>query len=160
MNRNFPTDRKTMVEVECCFWVIAWTRAQLQFCERRRRDREFFLASWFGSELWEECREEMTPEDHPECWFLPAPSSQLNPMNWAEPGWEQHWRQVRAVRAAHDPEQPPASSTQGPVPQNSWVVFQEAGSPPQNPGSTGRSEHRHIVSSEQSRVAGSRDGAA
>lgn len=41
MSRNFPTDRNTVVGVEC--WVIAGTRAQLQFWERSRRDREFFF---------------------------------------------------------------------------------------------------------------------
>lgn len=80
MSRNFPPDTNTVVEVEC--WVIAGARAQLQFCERIRRDRECFYTLWFGSGLsegWPHCKEEMTPEDHPECWFLPAPSSQLEP---------------------------------------------------------------------------------
>lgn len=114
MNRNFPTDRNSLVEVECCFWVIAWTRAQLQFCERRR-DMEIFFTSWFWSGLWEEwphCREEMAPEDHPECWFLPVPSRKLNPMNWAQLGRELAWRQVRVVRASRDPEHPGTCSPQ------------------------------------------------
>lgn len=119
---------------------------------------EFFFTSWFGSGLWEEwpdCREEMTPEDHPECWISSRPLQPAEPheLGRAWPGAALETSQDG--ESSRDPEQPLVSSTQGPVPQSSWVVFQEGGSPPQNPGSTGRSKHRDIVCSEQNGVAGS-----
>lgn len=52
------------------------------------------------------------------------------------------------------------ATLQGVVNKHSRVCFPGGSSSPRKPGSTGRSEHGHIVSPEQAGVAGSQDEVA